>query len=134
MTNHHVERVAGGQARMRLRALLLRVGLARLSRRGVRWIVGASAAVAVAGLACGGIAWRLASGPISLDLATPWLTSALQERLGEGRRLAVGGTQLERDDDGRTALRLRDIVVRDTDGNVVASAPKAEVGIASGSL
>ena len=43
------------------------------------------------------------------------LTSAVEERLGGGHRVEVGGTQLERDDDGRTALRLRDIVVRARD-------------------
>src|SRR5262245_41244085 len=78
--------------------------------------------------------WRLTSGPLSLDLATPWLTSAVEERLGGGHRIQVGGTQLERDDDGRTALRLRDIVVRDRDGAVIASAPKAEVGLSGTSL
>ncbi len=35
---------------------------------------------------------------------------------------------------GGTSLRLRDIVVRDADGTVVASAPKAEVGISGASL
>src|SRR4029077_14421947 len=34
----------------------------------------------------------------------------------------------------RSALRLRDIVVRDAHGTVVASAPKAEVGVSSLSL
>ena len=48
--------------------------------------------------------------------------------------MAVGGTQLERDAKGRTSLRLRDIVVRDADGTVVASAPKAEVGLSGRSL
>src|SRR4029453_3362846 len=48
--------------------------------------------------------------------------------------VAVGGTQLERDERGRTSLRLRDIVVRDADGTVVASAPKAEVGLSGRSL
>ncbi len=78
--------------------------------------------------------WRLGSGPLSLDLATPWLTSAVEERLGGGQRVEVGGTQIERDDDGRTALRLRDIVVRASDGAVIASAPKAEVGLSGTSL
>jgi hypothetical protein len=99
-----------------------------------KWLFVAGGVIAVLATACGGLAWRLASGPLPLDLATPWLTSALQERLGPDRRLEVGGTQLERDGDGRTALRLRDIVLRDATGNVVASAPKAEVGIATGSL
>jgi hypothetical protein len=73
--------------------------------------------------------WRLGSGPLSVDMVTPWLTAAVEERLGGGHRIEVGGTQLERTEDGRAALRLRDIIVRDPDGTVVASAPKAEVGI-----
>ena len=73
--------------------------------------------------------WRLANGPIELDLATPWLTAAIEENFGSDHQVEVGGTQLERDANGRTALRMRDIVVRDRDGTVVASAPKAEVGV-----
>ena len=69
-----------------------------------------------------------------LDLATPWLTSAIEQNLGSRYRVEVGGTQLERDEQGRTALRLRDIVLRDTSGVTVAVAPKAEVGISGTSL
>ena len=78
--------------------------------------------------------WRLSSGPIELDLATPWLTAAIKDNFGGGHEVEVGGTQLERDDDGRTALRLRDIVVRARDGTVIAGAPKAEVGLSGASL
>ena len=85
-------------------------------------------------LAMGGLWWRLASGPIELDLATPWLTAAIAENFGSQHHVEVGGTQLERDANGRTALRMRDIVVRDPDGTIVASAPKAEVGISSSGL
>ena len=77
----------------------------------------------------GALWWRLGSGPLSVDVVTPWLTAAVEERLGGGHRVEVGGTQIERTEDGHAALRLRDIVVRDRDGIVVASAPKAEVGI-----
>jgi hypothetical protein len=80
----------------------------------------------VAGL---GLWWRLASGPIEFDVATPWLKSAIEENFGGTHTVSVGGTQLERDENGRPSLRLRDIVVRAPDGTVVASAPKAEVGI-----
>ena len=73
--------------------------------------------------------WRLSQGPIELDVATPWLKAAIQENFGGNRIVSVGGTQLERDESGRTSLRLRDIVVRDADGTVVAKAPKAEVGL-----
>jgi len=78
--------------------------------------------------------WRLSSGPIELDIATPWLTAAIKENFGAGHDVEIGGTQIERDASGRTSLRIRDIVVRDAEGTVVASAPKAEVGISGAAL
>jgi hypothetical protein len=78
--------------------------------------------------------WRLASGPIAFDVATPWLTAAIEENFGSSHQIEVGGTQIERDANGRAALRIRDIVVRDPDGAIVASAPKAEVGVSSSGL
>jgi hypothetical protein len=133
---------------LQARALALRVAGSRRRHEpelldlltGGRWsglrkfAIGLGVVAAVGGVACGALWWRLASGPLALDLATPWLSSALQERLGGRYRVEVGGTVLERDEDGRAALRLQNIVVRDADRTVVASAPKAEVGIASGSL
>jgi hypothetical protein len=95
------------------------------------------AAIAVAAVMLvggGALWWRLASGPIMLDLFTPWLTAAIEQNLGTRYRVGVGGTQLERDEQGRTALRLRDIVLRDASGATVAVAPKAEVGISGASL
>ena len=62
-------------------------------------------------------------------MATPWLKAAIEKNFGGKQTVVVGGTQIERDENGRTSLRLRDIVVRDADGTVVATAPKAEVGI-----
>jgi hypothetical protein len=78
--------------------------------------------------------WRLSSGPIELDVATPWLAAAVKANFGEGHDVQIGGTQVERGAHGRPSLRIRDIVVRDADGIVVASAPKAEVGISGWSL
>ena len=60
--------------------------------------------------------------------------SAIEENFGNGRRVEVGGTQIERTENGGTAVRIRDIVVRDADGTVVASAPKAEVRVSGLSL
>ena len=99
-----------------------------------RIAIGIGALVVLMLVAGGALWWRLASGPIMLDLATPWLTSAIEENLGSRYRVQVGGTQLERDAQGRTALRLRDIVVRDAAGALVATAPKAEVGLSGTSL
>ncbi len=112
---------------------------ARASRQNVRHsprraLIG-TGAVALAAIVSGGVVWwQLASGPIAINFVTPWLTSAIEERLGGQHRIEVGGTMLERDEVGRSALRLRDIVVRDAQGTVVASAPKAEVGISGLSL
>ncbi len=83
---------------------------------------------------CMSLWWRLGSGPIDFDFATPWLTAAIEENFGSNHRIAVGGTQLERDASGRTALRIRDIVVRDAHGEIVASAPKAEVSFSGSGL
>ena len=92
-------------------------------------------------LVLGGLAlwWRLGSGPVQLDVVTPWLASAIEENFGSNHRVEVGGTQIERTENGGMAVRIRDIVVRDADGAVVASAPKAEVrvsglGLLSGHL
>lgn len=113
-------------------------GLSRLMRGDRPWMRRcAYGGVMVAGLvmlASGLLWWRLGSGPLALDVVTPWLISAIEERFGGAHHVEVGGTQLERDDDGRTALRLRDVVVRGPNGAVVASAPKAEVGISSANL
>ena len=107
---------------------LLRSRLAR------RLFFGTVICVMGATLAALALWWRLSSGPIELDVATPWLKAAIEENFGGNHTVVVGGTQLERDERGRTSLRLRDIVVRDTDGTIVASAPKAEVGLSGRSL
>ncbi len=93
-------------------------------------IGGGAFSLAVAVIA-GVLWWQLSSGPIAIDFVTPWLKSAIEARLGGNHRVEVGGTVLEYDEVGRSALRLRDIVVRDVQGTVIASAPKAEVGISS---
>jgi hypothetical protein len=96
--------------------------------------IGVGAFAILAGIAIGGLWWRLSSGPIALDIATPWLTSAIEQNFGSRHRIEVGGTVLERDSNGRTALRLRDIIVRDPDGEIIAKAPRAEIGVSGASL
>src|SRR5499427_5238044 len=104
------------------------------SRFMLRMLLGSAFCFAVLMISALALWWRLSSGPIELNLATPWLKAAIEENFGGNHSVAVGGTQLERDEKGRTSLRLRDIVVRDADGTVVASAPKAEVGLSGRSL
>src|SRR5687768_5360938 len=47
-------------------------------------IAGTVAAVLIMG---GAVWWRLASGPITLDVATPWLTAAIEQNLGARYRI-----------------------------------------------
>jgi hypothetical protein len=97
-------------------------------------------AMVVAGLALlflvgfGGLWLRLGAGPINLDIATPWLASAIEENLGHDHTVEVGGTQIERAGRIRIAVRVRDIVVRDSSHAIVASAPKAEVKLSGTAL
>lgn len=96
--------------------------------------------LALAGLAVvfvfgfGALWLRLGAGPVNLDIVTPWLASAIEQNLGNDHTVEVGGTQIERSGRIRIAVRLRDIVVRDHDRAIVASAPKAEVRLSGTSL
>jgi hypothetical protein len=111
-----------------------RLFLASYGRLIRRFALGVGILGACVILGCLALLWRLSSGPIQLDVVTPWLVSAIEENFGNGRRVEVGGTQIERTENGGTAVRIRDIVVRDADGTVVASAPKAEVHVSGMSL
>src|SRR5258708_11606100 len=114
--------------------------LAALRRKlgGGRWvkrlaIVIALLAVIFAGC-FGALWWRLGAGPISLEMATPWLAAAIEENIGHGNTVEVGGTQIERAGRIRIAGAIRDIMVRDGDHAIVASAPKAEVRLSGTAL
>ncbi len=136
-------------ARHRARRLLSRpssgfhrVGdYARALRRWVateRWVKRLAVVIAVLMVifaGCfGGLWWRLGAGPINLDMATPWLAAAIEENIGHGNTVEVGGTQIERAGKIRIAVRIRDIIVRDRDHAIVASAPKAEVRLSGTAL
>lgn len=105
---------------------------------GERWIrrIGLVLAVLVVIFAgCFGALWlRLGAGPINLDMATPWLAAAIEQNIGHGNTVEVGGTQIERAGRVRIAVRIRDIIVRDRDHAIVASAPKAEVRLSGTAL
>src|SRR3954469_2338141 len=111
----------------------LRRWLAR--ERWVRRLAIVVGALAVLFAGCfGGLWWRLGAGPINLEIATPWLAAAIEENIGHGNTVEVGGTQIERAGRIRIAVRIRDIVVRDRDHVVVATAPKAEVRLSGTAL
>jgi hypothetical protein len=114
------------------------LGALRRWLAGERWVkrlavVVASLMVIFAGC-FGGLWWRLGAGPINLEMATPWLAAAIEENIGHGNTVEVGGTQIERAGRIRIAVRIRDIIVRDRDHVVVATAPKAEVKLSGTAL
>ncbi len=139
------DEAAGHRARRLLsgsRSGFHRIGdnLAALSRwiAGERWVKRLAVVIAVLMVifaGCfGGLWWRLGAGPINLDMATPWLAAAIEENIGHGNTVEVGGTQIERAGRIRIAVRIRDIIVRDRDHAIVASAPKAEVRLSGTAL
>ena len=105
---------------------------------GERWVKRVAIVIGVLIVIFGGcfgaLWWRLGAGPINLDMATPWLAAAIEENIGHDNTVEVGGTQIERAGRIRVAVRIRDIIVRDRDHAVVASAPKAEVRLSGTAL
>ena len=105
---------------------------------GERWVrrlaIVAAALALIFGVSFFGLWWRLGAGPINLDMATPWLAAAIEDNIGHGNTVEIGGTQIERAGRIRIAVRIRDIVVRDRDRAVVATAPKAEVRLSGAAL
>jgi hypothetical protein len=102
---------------------------------GERWVKRLAIVIAVLvvifAASFGGLWWRLGAGPINLEMVTPWLAAAIEENIGHGNTVEVGGTQIERTGRIRIAVRIRDIIVRDRDHVIVASAPKAEVRLSA---
>jgi hypothetical protein len=103
-----------------------------------RWVKRVAIVIAVLVLIFAGcfgtLWWRLGAGPINLEMATPWLAAAIEENIGHGNTVEIGGTQIERAGRIRIAVRIRDIIVRDRDHVIVASAPKAEVRLSGTAL
>jgi len=115
-----------------------RLAALRMWIAGERWVkrvaIVIAALMAIFAGCFGTLWWRLGAGPINLDMATPWLAAAIEDNIGHGNTVEVGGTQIERTGRIRIAVRIRDIVVRDRDHAIVASAPKAEVRLSGTAL
>ena len=130
-----------GCCRARIPAFIGSATNSRALRRwlaGERWIRRLAVVISVLMVIFGGcffaLWWRLGAGPINLEMATPWLAAAIEENIGHGNTVEVGGTQIERAGRIRIAVRIRDIIVRDRDHAIVASAPKAEVKLSGAAL
>jgi Protein of unknown function/AsmA-like C-terminal region len=134
--HHRARQLLGGSSRSRSspnRAGRLRRWLSR-SRSVGRVALSLALLVVVFALSFATLWWRLGTGPINLDMATPWLAAAIEDNIGHGNTVEVGGTQIERAGRIHIAVRIRDVIVRDQDHAVVASAPKAEVRLSGAAL
>ncbi len=100
-----------------------------MRRRGFGSIVLGTLATVVAGavVVAAAFYWRLANGPVEL----PFLTGMVQSHIAgavPGVQAEISGVVLERDSEtGAPWIRLRDIRLKDTAGNVIAQAPRAAI-------
>jgi hypothetical protein len=134
----HRARALLSQPSLGLHEVSDRIGALRMWFSRERWVrrlaVTAGILALIFGACFAALWWRLGAGPIDLEMATPWLAAAIEDNIGNGNSVEVGGTQIERVGRIRIAVRIRDIVVRDRDHAVVASAPKAEVRLSGMAL
>ncbi len=78
--------------------------------------------------------WRLNQGPVSLAFMGQSIERAINKQL-PGFRISLGEAELELDVETKTPhVRVRNLVLADTDGQVIASAPKAGVTLETASL
>lgn len=126
-------RLLGSGGGTRLRDRVAWTGALRST--GAKWAAGViGGLVLIFALCFAALWWRLGAGPINLDMATPWLAEAIEQNIGQGNTVEIGGTQIERAGRIRIAVRIRDVIVRDRDHAIVATAPKAEVRLSGSAL
>ncbi len=78
--------------------------------------------------------WRLSQGPVSLDFLTQRVEAEVNSAL-PGMRATVGGVVFEMDrQSGIPHIRLRDMTLRDGDGNLIARSERAAIGFDSSNL
>jgi hypothetical protein len=113
----------------------VQIHLARLSSRGAHVCREIFAGVLVVGLiAVVGGYGRLASGPISLLSLVPPIEAAINAQLTD-LHVKIDDAVLQRSADGPGVLfRLRNIRLMDKDGEVVAQAPLAAIGMSGSAL
>ena len=90
-------------------------------------------AMLIALVVCGTY-WRLTQGPISLAFVKEPFENLLNSRIGD-TRIQIRDAVLERNDDtGAVNFRLRGLQVANRQGEVIARAPRAAVGLSSSAI
>ena len=80
-------------------------------------------------MAAAAVMWRLSKGPLPLSFLTPTIQQSMNRNLS-GMKVTISDFILERDKvTGQPRFRLRNLALRDLDGNLIARAPRASVGV-----
>ena len=107
-----------------------------MAKRAILKITGI-VALSIFGLALLGFAafyLRLSFGPVPLNFLTDNIEARINQNL-PGMVVRIAGAQVERSAaSGLPQLRLQGLVISDQDGNEIASAPKAAIGIDESAL
>ncbi len=113
----------------------VQVQLARLSSQGAHFFREIFAGIVVVGLIAIVLGYgRLARGPISLPGLVPPIENAINEQLSD-LTVKVEDAVLQRSNDGPgVVLRLRNVRLVDPEGEVVAQAPQAAIGLSGAAL
>ncbi|MEM7399069.1 MAG: DUF3971 domain-containing protein, partial [Pseudomonadota bacterium] len=113
----------------------VQIQLARLSSRGGHVFREIFAGIFVLGLIAVVLAYgRLSRGPISLPGLVPPIERAINEQLAD-LTVKINDAVLQRGEDGPgVVLRLRDVILMDPEGEVVAQAPLAAIGLSGSAL
>lgn len=115
------------RVRQRARKLCAEPAGRRRWLRYCAWSGGSVFAVVVAVVSA--VYLLFSAGILTVDMARPYVESALEARLGAGRTVQIGGIVADRARSGGIVLHAADITVRDADGDVIATAPQAEVAL-----
>ncbi len=79
------------------------------------------------------VLWRLSVGPISLGFMSAPIEALINSNLA-GMRLELADAIIERSDSGRPRIRLRDVRLTDPQGELLAEAPRASLGLDGSAL
>lgn len=85
-------------------------------------------------LAGGLVYWRLQSGPVALDFLNSRIETAINANMS-GMRVSLGGAVLAIDPTtGVPSVHFQNLAMRDDQGNIIASAPRAAVTLDTSAL
>lgn len=85
-------------------------------------------------LAIGIFFWRLSQGPVPLSFLNGSIENAINQQL-KNMKVSLGDAMLEYDKKDKVPhIRFRNLILRDADGNIIASAPRAAVSLVTKDL